>query len=223
MRSISLKPSVGPHSAFSWGECTAPIETVPGLRGVTNATFGKSTCGAGQREVPLLGDEDNPSKLRLTVCTNLPRAIAMIRVGQSDGNRVGHFVNFRHWKAWVKHFPSTFVVSNIDDSGLGSGRAQAILDSNANVGFDETNCFRYQRWRVHAIAPASGLPVITDPVSIDGTTQPTFNDVPVIELSGANAGTVDGLSISAGDSIIPGLSDQLIRIGGNSPLSTRRK
>src|SRR5262249_10681081 len=67
---------------------------------------------------------------------------------------------------------------------------------------------------VQTISPTSGLPNITDPVIIDGYTQPGasqntdpagFNGKLLIELSGANAGGADGLFITAGASTVRGL------------------
>jgi len=58
------------------------------------------------------------------------------------------------------------------------------------------------------IQPSSALPVIGDPVIIDGRTQPEFTvlERPVIELSGLTSGSlVDGLHITAGNSTVRGL------------------
>jgi hypothetical protein len=51
----------------------------------------------------------------------------------------------------------------------------------------------------------SPLPAITDPVVIDGTTQPGYAGAPLIELNGANAGNTSGLYIPAGNSTVKGL------------------
>src|SRR6185436_3773491 len=60
---------------------------------------------------------------------------------------------------------------------------------------------------VHTITPTSAFPNITNPVVIDGLTQPGATcDSPLIELNGTNAGAgFDGLLISAGDSLVQGL------------------
>lgn len=67
---------------------------------------------------------------------------------------------------------------------------------------------------VHTIQPTSALPVITDPVIIDGYSQlgATLNTLAsgsnaflAIELDGTNAGATPGLSISAGNSTVQGL------------------
>ena len=49
------------------------------------------------------------------------------------------------------------------------------------------------------------MPTITNPVVIDGTTQPGFAGTPIVELSGASAGGGNGLTISAGGSTVRGL------------------
>jgi len=63
----------------------------------------------------------------------------------------------------------------------------------------------------------NGLPTITQPVTIDGTTQPTFQTTPVIEIDGSLA-TVDatGLAINVGSSTIRGLV--INRFAGNSDI-----
>ena len=66
---------------------------------------------------------------------------------------------------------------------------------------------------MHTIVLLAALPAITDPVVIDGTTQPGYAGTPLIELNGASAGsTSDGLRLSAGNSTILGLA--INRFGG---------
>lgn len=75
-----------------------------------------------------------------------------------------------------------------------------------------------------SIKPLSPLPAITDPLVVDGTTQPGYDGTPVVELNGslAGAGAV-GLRIEAGDSAIQGLAVTsfashgiaLLQLGGN--------
>src|SRR5574338_301090 len=97
---------------------------------------------------------------------------------------------------------ATLTVTNTSDSGPGSLR-QAIIDANANAGLDaihfnipgsDPNC---DAGGVCTIAPASGLPVLTDAVTIDGHTQPGSavntssvgtNAVLKVVLSGTAAG-----------------------------------
>ena len=63
----------------------------------------------------------------------------------------------------------TFTVTNTDDSGPGSLR-QAIIDANDNPGKDKI-VFNIPSPGPHTIQPESGLPWITDPVIINGSTQ----------------------------------------------------
>src|SRR5258708_21726672 len=88
--------------------------------------------------------------------------------------------------------PSTFTVTNTSDSGTGSLR-QAIMDANGAAGAD-TIAFSISGSGVHTISPSSALPDITDTVAIDGTTQPGYAGAPLIELNGASAGNVVGLT-----------------------------
>ena len=103
--------------------------------------------------------------------------------------------------------PSTFWVTNTLDSGPGSLR-QAILGANAHPGRDAIN-FAIPGAGVHTIAPRSALPAITDPVVINGTTQPGYAGAPLVQLDGTAAGSAsaagpgaDGLHISAGSSTV---------------------
>ena len=99
---------------------------------------------------------------------------------------------------------ASFTVTNTNDSGIGSLR-QAILDANGNVGFDTID-FNIPGVGPHTIQPLSALPTITDPVAIDGATQPGFAGTPVIELDGSFAGIgANGLHITAGNSRVRGL------------------
>ena len=81
---------------------------------------------------------------------------------------------------------ATLTVSNTSATGPGSLQ-QAMLDANAANGLDMI-AFQIPGAGVHTIAPVSALPAITDPVVIDGTTQPGFTGTPLIEINGAFAG-----------------------------------
>ena len=64
----------------------------------------------------------------------------------------------------------TFTVTNTGDSGAGSLR-QAILDADASPGGDLI-AFAIPGSGVQTIAVATALPAITEPVAVDGYTQP---------------------------------------------------
>ena len=105
-----------------------------------------------------------------------------------------------------------FTVTNTSDNGPGSLR-QVILNANAVSG-REVIRFDIPGSGPHTIAPLSALPEITDPVVLDGTTQPGFSGRPIIELEGSNAGEgTNGLHITAGNSTVKGLV--INRFNGN--------
>ena len=99
---------------------------------------------------------------------------------------------------------STFSVTNTNDSGAGSLRT-AISSANSNPGADSIS-FAIPGSGTQTITPLSPLPVITGPVTIDGTTQNLGSATPPIELDGSSAGPgVKALSVSGGNSIVRGL------------------
>lgn len=103
--------------------------------------------------------------------------------------------------------PATFLVTTTADAGAGSLR-QAIDDANATTAAD-TIAFTIPGSGLRSIILASELPVITEPLTIDGTTQPGYvaGGAPLIELGGAGlpAGS-DGLVVTAAASRISALT-----------------
>ena len=96
---------------------------------------------------------------------------------------------------------TTFVVVNTNDGGAGSLR-QALLDANAQAGPDQI-AFAIPGTGVRSIFPATALPTIADPVTIDGTTQAGFTGTQIIELAGSGAGAgTNGLVITASNSTV---------------------
>ncbi len=94
---------------------------------------------------------------------------------------------------------TTFVVTNTNDSGVGSLR-QAILDANALGGLD-TITFSITGAGPHTINLLSALPDIDDTVVIDGWSEPDFAGTPIIELNGSGAGSgAHGLRLDTGSS-----------------------
>ena len=57
----------------------------------------------------------------------------------------------------------------------------------------------------HTIQPTSPLPDVTRPVIIDGTSEPDYAVLPVIEIDGSDAGPANGLVIRGGNSTVRGL------------------
>jgi CSLREA domain-containing protein len=109
---------------------------------------------------------------------------------------------------------TSLVVTNTNDSGTGSLR-QAIQDANGRAGGD-TITFAIPGGGVHTITPTSALPAITDPVTIDGYTQPGAQPDSVgpgsptdavlnVVLNGDSAGGGAGLELTGPGSTIRGL------------------
>ena len=107
----------------------------------------------------------------------------------------------------------TFIVNNTNDSGEGSLR-QAIIDANSD-SIQDTIVFDISGTGPHTIRPDSFLPIVTNPVVIDGYSQTGashninpvgegLNTVLQIELDGSNSGG-NGLVIQTGNSLIQGL------------------
>ena len=100
-----------------------------------------------------------------------------------------------------------FVVTNANNHGTGSLR-EAIANANATVGLDMI-VFNIPGSGVKQIKLLNTLPEITDPVVFDGTTQPGYAGLPLIELDGSLLGgafNANGLTIKAGGSTVRGLA-----------------
>lgn len=136
----------------------------------------------------------------LLLCQDLLRN-RLVKVRRRSRSCAGRSVELLEERALL----TTFTVSDVGDSGENTLR-QAILDANANPGADSI-VFDIGNG-TQTIQPLTGLPTITDPVSIDGTTQPGYNGTPLIVLNGAlipDETFVDGLTINTTDSLIKGL------------------
>ncbi|BCM88216.1 hypothetical protein IAD21_00043 [Abditibacteriota bacterium] len=105
---------------------------------------------------------------------------------------------------------ATYIVTNTSDSGTGSLR-QAITSANATTAADIIT-FNISGTGIHTITPATQLPIITSPVTIDGTTQPGYTNgaVPHIELSGVTASKTSsaaaGINFQASNCTVSGLT-----------------
>jgi uncharacterized repeat protein (TIGR01451 family) len=93
-----------------------------------------------------------------------------------------------------KTFATSYVVTTNADSGAGSLR-DAINQANANPGADIIS-FNLPTGQLK-ISPTSELPILTGDTIIDGTTQPGFTGIPMIELDGTNAGTANGIQFDS--------------------------
>lgn len=108
------------------------------------------------------------------------------------------------WTAQAATFQVTTAADNGDDANpvAGSLRA-AIINANSSPGTD-TIAFAIGSGP-QTILPLAALPKVTDPVVIDGTTQPGFAGSPIIEIKGTSAGPVSGLRLYVGNCIAKGL------------------
>lgn len=112
---------------------------------------------------------------------------------------------------------TTYTVLTNADSGADSLR-QAILDANDNPGAD-TIAFNLQVGSL-TINPLNVLPNITDPLTIDGTSQPGYAGTPLVVLNGSQVAEEFNvcLEIDTSNSTIKGLAIQdyveAIVIGG---------
>jgi len=118
---------------------------------------------------------------------------------------------------------STLTVTTTADSGAGSLR-QAIMDSNASTGPSVID-FNISSSGPQTITPKSALPPITNPVTIDGTSEPGYAGQPIVQINGSQIfyqnppvppsttptvttfpiPGVNGLSINAGSTTVKGL------------------
>ena len=91
----------------------------------------------------------------------------------------------------------TYTVTTTNDSGTGSLR-EAISFANTNPGPDIIN-FQIAGTPPFTIKPASALPSISNPLTMDGSTQPGYANSPLVELNGAVAGAATaGLQFNSG-------------------------
>lgn len=99
---------------------------------------------------------------------------------------------------------ATFTVININNSGSGSFR-QALLDANASPGADQI-AFQIPGTGPFTLNPATAFPTITEPVSIDATTQAGYAGNPKVELNGsATPAGSDGLYLLTSNCVVRGL------------------
>lgn len=118
---------------------------------------------------------------------------------------------------------ATFTVTSTNDAGVGTLR-QAILNANDNPGLDRI-VFAIPGTSTPTIQLTYGLPQITDPVVLDGSTQTGYTpNHPVVEINGSLAHTnASGLILLGGSNevrnlIINGFWNEGVQIqayGGN--------
>ena len=132
---------------------------------------------------------------------------AAFLLGRNEGQASGPFIVNSTDDTDDADFGGVF--DGVCDDGTGQCTLRAAIEeANASVGVADTINFAISTVP-KTIAPGSSLPIITDPVTIDGTTQSCC-----VELDGLNAGyptTGVGLKITAGGSTVRGLI--IVRFG----------
>jgi titin len=101
---------------------------------------------------------------------------------------------------------ATFMVTNTGDSGPGSLR-EALTAANTTAGKDSI-AFSIPGAGPHTIAVTTGaLPPVTDPIVIDGRTEPGYAGAPLIRVDNATGdSTIAGIDVAAGSSEFFGLA-----------------
>lgn len=193
---VTLAPSSGLTTTVAYS--TVDLSAVAGVN--YTATSGTLTFAPGQTtqtiSVPILDDLKVDPTLQFGVVLSSPSNATLAR---TEG--VGSILD-----------TDALVVTNTSDSGSGSLR-DVITRANAHSGPD-TITFAIPGMDVHVINVRSALPAITDPVTIDGESQPGYTGTPLVEIDGGGAGTaVDGLAITGGNSTVRGLS--IVGFGGS--------
>ena len=121
--------------------------------------------------------------------------------------------------------PVVFIVNTTDDVNdavpdpTHFSLREAILAANAHPGQDIIDFALPNSNRV--IRPQSALPTITDPVIIDGTSQPGYEGLPLVELDGSQATSgANGLDITGGGSVVRGLAIHSFQTGTDAQGNT---
>ncbi len=119
---------------------------------------------------------------------------------------------------WWARLPLTVNATDDGDDGACDpahcSLREAINAANELPGPDVI-AFNLSGGAPRVIAPAEALPQITDPVTIDGTTQPDYAGTPVVAIDGLNAGAdANGLFVTAGQSEVRGLVIERFALSG---------
>ena len=109
---------------------------------------------------------------------------------------------------------ATYSVTTTNDSGAGSLR-QAILDANATAGVADVIQFSIAGAGPHTISPATPLPTITAPLTIDGYSQPgaATNALAQGDNAVLKVIVLDKLLIDTTNSTVRGLAVRQIQLG----------
>jgi hypothetical protein len=112
---------------------------------------------------------------------------------------------------------ATYVVTNTSDSGAGSLR-QAILSANLTTNVPDAIHFNIPGAGPHTISPLTPLPELTDPLVIDGYSQPGASSNTLANGDNAMLQLVvrEKLVIDTTNSTVRGLAIRQIQVGATS-------
>jgi uncharacterized repeat protein (TIGR03803 family) len=196
--------------------------------GVANPTFADHITGFVDGQTLATSGVTGLPSLATTAVSSSPAGTYPITVAAGTLAATNYDFAFANGTLTVTpptHTSGAFVVTNTNDSGIGSLR-QALTNANNDPGLD-TITFDIPGPGVHTINPATPLPAITDSVVIDGYSQPGAspnsllvgdNAVPLIQIDGSlllGSGVPnDGLDVKTNNSVISGLV--IVHFGGTA-------
>ena len=160
------------------------------------------------------GEQKSPTELITFESATAPTAILPVRL---NADAISDLIVLRENSAQptiVLSSPAnTFVVNTNDNSnsGLCDGTEPCSLRRAINLANQSPDAdfisFNIAGGGLQTITPDIALPDIVTPVTIDGTTQPGFAGLPLIEIKGANVVEgKDGLRINAPNVVVRGLA-----------------
>ena len=200
------------------GTLNSKPNTVYRLDYYSNASCDPSGYGEGERflgTASVTTDGSGNATFASTYPVDVAVGRQMTATATEDPVATGNSSEFSQCRAVTAADLPSFVVNSTNDAVDLAGCTvshcslrEAIQRANTNAGTD-TITFDIPG-ASHTISPSSALPAITQPVIIDGTTEPNFTSCaagPVVEISGAAASTTEpnGLLITGGGSTVKGL------------------
>ena len=155
-------------------------------------------------------DDPTLQAVELTVPASKSEASPLVVSGRFNGDAIPDVVsvdrNTLVATATLSKLRATFTVTSIADSGAGTLR-QALLDANASSGADLIDFNINNGVAAKSIVLLTPLPAITESVAIDAATQPAYDGIPLVEISGEMLGAgSDGLLIQASTTVVRGLA-----------------
>ncbi len=190
------------------------LESAPNTQ-FTIRFYHSASCdptGNGEGETPFTATVNvttNGAGVSGTVSALMPQAVSSLRfitaTATDPNSNTSEFSNCIQVPA--------LIVDTTVDSGAMTACTVVFTDcslrgaiANANAASDADVIQFAIGSGAQTISPTLTLPTITQPVTIDGTSQPGFATTPIIQLNGTGAGVATGgLTITGGGSTIRGL------------------